>query len=184
MFLVGFMGAGKTTVGRALGQRLNWLFEDLDDRIVLRQGRSVAEIFRDSGEEEFRRAEHAALRELLNELQAGAARVIALGGGAFAREQNAALLKAAGVPTVLLEASVETLWQRCREHAKETGAERPLLASIDHFRQLYEKRREAYAQASMKIATEGRNVESIAAEIAVALDQPQIAFRSEEGEME
>ena len=62
VFLVGFMGAGKSSVGRALGQRLNWIFEDLDDRIQAREGRTVAEIFRDSGESEFRRAEHAALR--------------------------------------------------------------------------------------------------------------------------
>ncbi|MGC1644711.1 MAG: shikimate kinase, partial [Candidatus Sulfotelmatobacter sp.] len=50
VFLVGFMGAGKTSVGRALGQRLNWIFEDLDDRIQVREGRTVAEIFRASGE--------------------------------------------------------------------------------------------------------------------------------------
>jgi len=61
VFLVGFMGAGKSSVGRALGQRLNWVFEDLDDRIEAREGRCVVEIFRDSGESEFRRAEHAAL---------------------------------------------------------------------------------------------------------------------------
>ena len=53
VFLVGFMGAGKSSVGRALGQRLNWVFEDLDDRIETREGRTVAEIFRDAGESEF-----------------------------------------------------------------------------------------------------------------------------------
>ncbi|HTS09821.1 MAG TPA: shikimate kinase, partial [Candidatus Eisenbacteria bacterium] len=57
------MGAGKTSVGRTLGQRLNWAFEDLDDRIQQREGRTIAEIFRDSGELEFRRAEHNALRQ-------------------------------------------------------------------------------------------------------------------------
>ncbi len=61
------MGAGKSSVGRALGQQLNWLFEDLDDRIQAREGRTVAEIFRDSGEAEFRRAEHAALQHVLQE---------------------------------------------------------------------------------------------------------------------
>ena len=59
------MGAGKSSVGRALGQRLNWIFEDLDDRIEARERRTVAEIFRDSGELEFRRAEHAALQQVL-----------------------------------------------------------------------------------------------------------------------
>ena len=65
------MGAGKTGVGRALGQRLNWLFEDLDDRIERSAGRTVAEIFRASGEKAFRLAERASLLEILKDLQAG-----------------------------------------------------------------------------------------------------------------
>ena len=89
------MGAGKSSVGRALGQRLNWLFEDLDDRIERRERRTVAEIFRDSGEPAFRQAEQAALRHVLEELRGGVARIVALGGGAFAHPGNAALLKAA-----------------------------------------------------------------------------------------
>ena len=60
VFLVGFMGAGKTSVGRALGARLGWPFEDPDDRIRSRAGRSIEEIFRDAGEQEFRRVEHEA----------------------------------------------------------------------------------------------------------------------------
>ena len=96
------MGAGKSSVGRALGERLNWVFEDLDDRIEAREGRTVAEIFRDSGESEFRRAEHAALEHVLHELRGGVARIVALGGGAFAQKENAALLRGrpASVPTV------------------------------------------------------------------------------------
>jgi len=74
VFLVGFMGAGKTSVGRALVQRLNWIFEDLDVRIQAREGRTLAEIFRDAGESEFRRAEHAALQHVLEELSGGSAR--------------------------------------------------------------------------------------------------------------
>src|SRR5271167_3388526 len=100
VFLVGFMGAGKSSVGRALGQRLNWLFEDLDDRIQQRERRTVAEIFRDSGETAFRQAEHAALKQVMEDLRGAGTRIIALGGGAFAQPENAALLKAAGVPTV------------------------------------------------------------------------------------
>ena len=134
VFLVGFMGAGKSSVGRALGQRLNWVFEDLDDRIEAREGRTVAEIFRDSGESEFRRVEHAALEHALGELRGGAAKVIALGGGAFVQNENAALLKACGVPIVFLEAPVEELWQRCCTQASESGAERPLLSSLEQFR--------------------------------------------------
>ena len=145
------MGAGKSSVGRALGQRLNWIFEDLDDRIQPREGRTVAEIFRDSGESAFRRAEHAALQQVLEELRGGGARIVALGGGAFVQKENAALLKAAGVPTVFLDAPVEELWQRCCAQAAESGAERPLLSSIEQFRELYETGARSYAKASLKI---------------------------------
>ena len=60
VFLVGFMGAGKSTVGRALARQMNWPFEDLDERLQAREKRSIEQIFRESGEAEFRRAEHAA----------------------------------------------------------------------------------------------------------------------------
>jgi len=178
------MGAGKSSVGRALGQQLNWLFEDLDDRIQAREGRTVAEIFRDSGEAEFRRAEHAALQHVLQELRAGGARIVALGGGAFVQKENAALLKASGVPTIFLDAPVEELWQRCSDQASETGAERPLLRSMQQFRKLYEERRGSYIKAFLKIQTESRPVETIAAEIAKALSLKKIALRTEQGEVE
>src|SRR5881227_2738475 len=88
-FLVGFMGAGKTSVGRALGERLNWIFEDLDDRIERRERRTIAQIFRESGESAFRRAEHSALQEVLEGIQ-NQARIVALGGGAYVQSNNAA----------------------------------------------------------------------------------------------
>jgi shikimate kinase len=178
------MGAGKSSVGRALGQRLNWIFEDLDDRIQAREGRTVAEIFRDSGESEFRRAEHAALQHVLEELRGGGARIVALGGGAFVQKENAALLKACAVASVFLDAPVEELWQRCRTQATESGTERPLLRSREQFRKLYETRRKGYAKASLKIQTGSRAVETIAAEIAKALGLKQIALRTEQGEVE
>ena len=178
------MGAGKSSVGRALGQRLNWVFEDLDDRIEAREGRTVAEIFRDSGEPEFRRAEHAALEHVLGELRGGGARIVALGGGAFVQNENAALLKASGVPTVFLDAPVEELWQRCCAQAATSGVERPLLRSREQFRKLYETRRRSYSKASVKIQTGGRAVEAIAAEIAKKLGLKEIAIRTEQGEVE
>src|SRR5580700_7397407 len=116
------MGAGKSTVGRALGQRLNWLFEDLDDRIERREGRRIAEIFRDSGEPAFRRAERLALEHDLEQLRGGVRRSIALGGGAYAQREVAMLIEASGVPTVFLDAPVEELWQRCRQQAGDTQA--------------------------------------------------------------
>jgi len=163
------MGAGKSSVGRALGRRLNWIFEDLDDRIERRQGQSVAEIFRAGGEQEFRRAERAALQAVLEELPRGASRIIALGGGAFVQKGNAALLKAAGVPTIFLDAPVEELWRRCLEQASEVGAQRPLLGSTERFCALYEARRNGYSKASLRIETGNRSVEEIANEIARTL---------------
>ena len=167
--LVGFMGAGKSSVGRALGQRLNWIFEDLDDRIERRQGDTVAEIFRAGGEKAFRRAERAALKEVLEELADGPARIVALGGGAFVQKGNAALLKAARVPTIFLDASVEELWRRCQEQASKAGAQRPLLGSTERFCALYEARRNGYSKASLRIETGSRSVEEIATEIARTL---------------
>jgi len=184
VFLVGFMGAGKTSVGRALGQRLNWIFEDLDDRIQSREGRTVAEIFQDSGETEFRRAEHAALQHVLQELRGGGARIVALGGGAFVQRENAALLKAFSAPTVFLDAPIEELWQRCCTQASETGAERPLLRSVEQFRKLYETRRNSYRKAALKVQTGKRTVESISAEIEQKLGLKKIALRTEQGEVE
>lgn len=178
------MGAGKSSVGRALGERLNWVFEDLDDRIQAREGRTVAEIFRDSGESEFRRAEHTALRHVLQELAGGGARIVALGGGAFVQKENAALLKSSSVPTIFLDAPVDELWQRCRAQAGESGAERPLLRSQEQFRKLYDTRRSNYLKASLRIQTGGRSVETIAAEIAKALKLKRIALRTEQGEVE
>jgi shikimate kinase len=183
VFLVGFMGAGKSSVGRALGERLNWIFEDLDDRIERREGRSVPEIFRASGESGFRRAEHDALRDLLGEPRSDG-RIIALGGGAFVQKNNARLLKQAGVPTVFLDATVEELWRRCCTQALETGAERPLLGSAEQFRTLYENRRRSYRQAWLTISTSRRTVDEIAVEITQTLGLQPIAIRVEQGEVE
>jgi shikimate kinase len=178
------MGAGKSSVGRALGQRLNWLFEDLDERIERRERRSVAEIFRDSGEDEFRRAEHAALRQALEESRGGVARIVALGGGAFVQPQNAALLRKAGVPVVFLDASVEESWRRCSEQAEAAGTERPLLKSLEQFSDLYRARRRGYAKAGFTIETDGREVDAIAAEIANKLGLREIKVRRQEGDAE
>jgi len=163
------MGAGKTSVGRVLAQQLNWTFEDLDDRIIARQGRSIADIFRNQGESTFRRAEHESLRQVLGELAAAGGRVVALGGGAFAQPSNAALLKAAGLPTVLLDAPAQDLWLRCQRQADSTGTERPLLKSREEFQKLYRARRRAYTKASFRVQTKGRTVDEVAAEIAEIL---------------
>ena len=188
------MGAGKTTVGRALGQRLNWIFEDLDERIERRERRTVAEIFRDSGESAFRRAEHEALRESIEELRGGSARIIALGGGAFVQEDNASLLRSSPVTAVFLDAPADELWARCQTqaHAGNNNAgdnnkdqiERPLLKDRNQFHELYKARRNHYAKASFTIQTGNRDVESVAAEIEERLGLRQLAVRTEQGEVE
>ena len=107
-----------------------------------------------------------------------------MGGGAFVQKENAALLKASGVPTVFLDAPVEELWQRCCIQKGEAGTERPLLRSLEQFRELYRTRRTSYSKASLKIATGSRPVEAIAAEIAETLGLKKIALRTEQGEVE
>src|SRR6201981_2203268 len=138
IFLVGLMGAGKTSVGRALSRKLGWRFEDLDDRIQAREGRTIPEIFQQSGEAEFRRSELAALRDLLADTESGPM-VAALGGGAFVQEEVASLLEKAGSGTVFLEWPTGELWRRCAQDVTD----RPLRRMEAEFRQLYEARRPA-----------------------------------------
>ncbi len=169
VILVGFMGAGKSSVGRALAERLGWTFEDLDDRVERREGRKVPEIFRDSGEVGFRLAEHAALKELMRELQTAPKRIVALGGGAFAQKENARLIKTGAIPTVFLDAGVDELWRRCRQQAEQEGTERPLRGSLDRFGELYAARRGHYLKGSFRQETGGKSVEEIATEVIEAL---------------
>ncbi|HKU28493.1 MAG TPA: shikimate kinase [Candidatus Sulfotelmatobacter sp.] len=183
VFLIGFMGAGKSSVGRALAARLNWAFEDLDDRIERRERRSVAQIFRESGEAAFRRAEHSALQDLLDGI-GEQSRIVALGGGAYVQTRNAALLTSASVPIIFLDAAVEVLWERCCKQASEAGAERPLLRDPNQFRQLYESRRLSYADAPHTIHTDNLTVEEIATEIERTLDLKKLANLVEQGETE
>jgi len=178
------MGAGKSSVGRALGQRLNWVFEDLDDRIERRTGRRIADIFRDSGEDVFRQDEHEALREVLQELRRGVTRIVALGGGAFVQEKNSRLLASEGATTLFLDAPVEELWDRCCRQAHASGTERPLLGNKDQFRELHKQRSRKYSAASVRFEAGARTVEDIADEIVKKLRLKKIRIREEEGELE
>ncbi len=176
VLLIGFMGAGKSSVGRALGKQLAWKFEDLDERIERREQRKVPEIFRDAGEAGFRQAEHAALRELLEELRSGGGKIVALGGGAFAQVANAELIEHEQVPTIFLDAEARELWRRCKH---QEGTERPLLGSLASFRKLYEARRPHYLRASMRHETDGKTVEQIAAEVIEVLGLKSSGGRGE-----
>lgn len=121
--LTGFMGAGKTTVGRLLAAELGWQFLDVDDSIVSKAGMPVAEVFAKYGEFVFRRMETSAIAHALGETSA----VIALGGGAVEVLANRLLLEQTpGTATVFLEAPLPELLTRCQT---QTGAaERPNLA--------------------------------------------------------
>jgi shikimate kinase len=160
VFLVGFMGAGKSSVGRALSVRLGWGFEDLDDRIQAREGRSIGQIFSESGEAEFRRAETDALRELIGELR-NSPRVVGLGGGAFVQAENAALLAQTQSPIVFLDAPVEELFRRCQQEK----VERPLRQDEKRFRQLYDARRPRYMVGTLRVETAGKSVDAVAVEV-------------------
>jgi shikimate kinase len=159
--LIGFMGAGKTTVGRALAKRLRSKFLDLDDVIEQRKQMSVAEIFASAGEAAFRRMESAALRQVLQDHEAGSDLVVALGGGAFVQKENRAALSAAGAVTVLLEAPLEELRRRCNREGKA----RPLAQEQAKFEELFLARRADYGLARLKVQTLDKPVKQIAAEI-------------------
>jgi shikimate kinase len=165
IFLVGFMGAGKTSVGRVLSRNLGWPFVDLDDRIQAREGRSIAEIFQQAGESHFRETEFAALEELLREVEGGEPLIVALGGGAFVQDRIASLLENSGSVTVFLDAPASELWRRCDADM----VKRPLRRQEEDFRHLYEKRRPRYLEAQVRIETAGREIEFIAREIANSL---------------
>ena len=171
--LVGFMGAGKTTVGRLLAERLGWTFVDLDDRIRERERREIAEIFRQSGERYFRTVESGCLREVIGETPETTTRaasgnststagiVIALGGGAFVQQENVALLRSVGAPVIFLDANVEELRRRCEAQS----IERPLLRDQNQFRQLYEARRGGYMAADVCVQTGGKTPEEVVNEV-------------------
>jgi len=160
--LVGFMGAGKTTVGRLLAGKLESRFVDLDDEMVQRSGRSVAEIFEQDGEAAFRQLERETLRDLL----AGAApTVLAMGGGAFVQAEIAARLRRHGYTSVFLDAPLEELRRRCAAQASA----RPLFRDENQFRQLCESRRGGYMRADVRVDTGGKTPAQVAAEVAGAL---------------
>jgi len=164
VFLIGFMGSGKTSVGRALAQRLGWAFQDLDEVIECRQGKSVAGIFAEAGESGFRLIETQALRELLSAKESGDGNwIVALGGGAFTLAENRAALQQAGAITVLLEAPLEEL--RRRIHQDGAGRRRPLALNAAEFARLFRERQNAYGLAKVRVDTMNKAVDQVAAEI-------------------
>lgn len=154
--LVGFMGAGKSAVGRGVARMTGSSFVDLDDLIEAEAGTTVSLIFETLGEAGFRELEKRLIRKAVSE----PGRVIATGGGAFLDAGNRALLKAYA-PVVYLEVSPETVLRRLCKDEK-----RPLLRGGDRerkVRELMEVRRTAYEEADITIPTDDRSVNEIAA---------------------
>lgn len=117
--LTGFMGAGKSTVGRLLAQRLGWTFLDLDAHLEARAGASVPELFESHGEAHFRRLESSALASALRQTEI----ILALGGGAPETLTNRLLLEQTpGTLTVFLDAPFATLFDRCMLQALNPGS--------------------------------------------------------------
>ena len=142
--LVGLMGAGKSTVGRRLAEKLGRNFYDSDHEIEKAANLSVADIFSLHGEEEFRRGEQSVLKRLLDEPP----HVLATGGGAYLSEETRALMREKAV-TVWLNADLETLWKRVsrRNH-------RPLLRRPDAkevLASLFDQRRPIYELADLTV---------------------------------
>jgi shikimate kinase len=157
--LVGFMGAGKTTVGKALASRLQWRFVDLDLVIERQEGTTIEKIFRSRGEAAFRELERSMIQRLID---AGPqSTVIALGGGAFASIQVQGMLNSAAIASVHLEAPADELYRR----SEQPEVRRPLRQNLDQFCALYQSRSPAYKAATITISTAGRNVSEIVEEI-------------------
>ena len=141
LYLVGFMGAGKTTVAAALGRRIGWRSEDIDERIEQRERRSVAAIFVNEGEGYFRRAERDVLRELLPERNV----IVASGGGTFAEPDNRAMMLGDGA-VAWLDLPLSKVIERIPPDGR-----RPLAADLVQMEQLYLRRRLAYAEAHVRV---------------------------------
>jgi shikimate kinase len=145
IYLVGFMGCGKSTVGRALAEELGWSFVDLDAEIEEREGTTIADIFDARGESIFREIETASLRERVRTVQYGRPQVISLGGGAFLNEENFEMASNNGI----------TVWLDCPfsmiERRVAGLTHRPLARDLEQLRQLFEVRRPGYSRADYRI---------------------------------
>ncbi|HSF41670.1 MAG TPA: shikimate kinase [Thermoanaerobaculia bacterium] len=164
IFLTGFMGSGKTTVGRRLAERLGIPFVDLDEEIERRAGMRVRDIFERSGETAFRRLETEALRDTLAQPDA----VVATGGGTTTFPENARLIRSGGL-SVWLNPAFATIVERIGSWGKE---DRPLFRNEVQAFALYRERLPAYQRADLKLdIAPGEGPEEIAARLALLIGQ-------------
>ena len=168
LYLAGFRGTGKSAVGRELSARLARPLVDLDAEVQRMANRSIAEIFGNLGEPEFRRLESEALASV-SDLDRAA--VVSLGGGAVLRPENRDLIRRTGV-CVLLSASAETIAARIQADAA-SAAQRPALtdlAALEEIRHLLAARRSVYESvADLRIETDNRDIAAIVEQIASSL---------------
>ncbi len=136
------MCSGKSTIGKMLAQKLGWKFYDIDDVIETKEKKSIAEIFRDKGEEYFRVLELETLKELSQESKV----VISTGGGLGANEKAMYFMKSNGL-VIWMDIDFETFLERC-----SNSEGRPLLSKgIDFIKQLFDKRRGVYSLAHKRL---------------------------------
>jgi len=159
IYLVGFMAAGKTTVARALADRLGWRSEDIDELIEARERRTVAEIFARSGEPYFRALERDILKLLLPLRHV----VVATGGGTFMDPENRAAINMDGL-SVWLDVPLEELVARLPADGR-----RPLAADRAHMERLFAVRQVAYATAQFRIDARDVRPETVAERIIEAV---------------
>jgi shikimate kinase len=161
--IIGFMGAGKSSVGRELARLLNCRAVDLDSWIAERERRSSADIIKRDGEAAFRRMETQALREVLREVTGGVSEVVAVGGGAWTLAENRKLIAQHEAFTIWLDAPFELCWQRI----EESDEQRPLARSREQAQVLYVTRRPVYKLAAARIPVhENDSAEEIAKRVA------------------
>ncbi|MGH3149010.1 MAG: shikimate kinase [Rubrobacter sp.] len=154
--IVGYMGSGKTTVGRALALTLGLEFVDLDRMLVKQEGREISEIFAESGEDYFRDLEH---RTLLEALEGSRPSVLACGGGIVLRQENRAAL--GEVTTVFLSEDTKVLYDRTRRPGRPLRA-----ASRGEFERRYAERLPLYREvADLEVEVRGRPAALVAEEV-------------------
>jgi shikimate kinase len=149
------MGAGKSTIGKALAKRLGYMFLDSDLMIESTASKSIHEIFADHGEAHFRQLETEALKSISGLTRA----VVALGGGAYVAEANRAILRDIGI-SIWIDCPLDLCWSRV---SKETH--RPLLKSYSEMAALLQRRRPSYEQADLKVETGARPPARVVREI-------------------
>ncbi len=171
--LIGFMGSGKSSIGKIVAKRMGFQFVDTDAVIVQHAGRAIPVIFAEEGEEKFRDRETAAIESLANHSRC----VIATGGGAVLRERNRELLRELGF-VVLLAASEEVLFERVSRNDK-----RPLLRTEnprETLRQMLAARREVYETAAEYVVDTSRFTHRQSADAVIDAARRAFSWKSAE----